>query len=162
AAHEKGLVHRDVKPSNVLIDERGHCYLADFGLTQLVSSQGQAPDESLLGTLDYVAPEQIRGSDVDRRADVYSLGCLLFQCLTGEVPFARPSEVATLYAHLEDAPPRPSERRPELPVDLDDVLGRAMAKNPDERQSSCTALVEEAREALGLVGTGTRRLRLAV
>jgi len=162
AAHERGLVHRDVKPSNVLIDERGHCYLADFGLTQLVSSLGQAPDESLLGTLDYVAPEQIRGSDVDRRADVYSLGCLLFECLTGEVPFARPSEVATLYAHLEDEPPRPSERRPELPVDLDDVLGRAMAKEPDERQPSCTALVEEARVALGLVGTGPRRLRLAV
>jgi streptogramin lyase/predicted Ser/Thr protein kinase len=162
AAHEKGLVHRDVKPSNVLIDERGHCYLADFGLTQLASSQGQAPDESLLGTLDYVAPEQIRGSDVDRRADVYSLGCLLFECLTGEVPFPRPSEVATLYAHLEDDPPRPSERRPELPVGLDDVLGRAMAKDPDSRQPSCTALVEEARVALGLVGTGTRRLRLAV
>jgi YVTN family beta-propeller protein len=162
AAHEKGLVHRDVKPSNVLIDERGHCYLADFGLTQLVSSQGQAPDESLIGTLDYVAPEQIRGSDVDGRADVYSLSCLLFECLTGEVPFPRPSEVATLYAHLEDEPARPSERRPELPVDLDDVLGRAMAKEPDERQPSCTALVEEARVALGLVGTGPRRLRLAV
>jgi DNA-binding beta-propeller fold protein YncE len=162
AAHERGLVHRDVKPSNVLIDERGHCYLADFGLTQSLSSQAQAPDESLLGTLDYVAPEQIRGSDVDGRADVYSLGCLLFECLTGEVPFARPSEVATLYAHLEDEPPRPSERRPELPVDLDDVLGRAMAKDPDERQPSCTALVEVARVALGLVGTGPRRLRLAV
>ena len=162
AAHERGLVHRDVKPSNVLLDERGHCYLADFGLTQSVSSQGQAPDESLLGTLDYIAPEQIRGSDVDSRADVYSLGCLLFECLTGEVPFGRRSEVATLYAHLEDEPPRPSERRPELPVDLDDVLGRAMAKDPDERQPSCTALVEEARVALGLVGTGPRRLRLAV
>ena len=150
AAHERGLVHRDVKPSNVLLDERGHCYLADFGLTQSVSSQGQAPDESLLGTLDYVAPEQIRGGDVDGRADVYSLGCLLFECLTGEVPFARPSEVATLYAHLEDEPPRPSERRPELPVDLDGVLGRAMAKDADDRQPSCTALVEAARSALGI------------
>jgi YVTN family beta-propeller protein len=162
AAHERGLVHRDVKPSNVLIDERGHCYLADFGLTQSVSSQGLAPDESLLGTLDYVAPEQIRGSDVDGRADVYSLGCLLFECLTGEVPFARPSEVATLYAHLEDEPPRPSERRPELPVELDDVLGRAMAKDPDERQPTCAVLVAEARTALGLVEAGPRRLRLAV
>jgi YVTN family beta-propeller protein len=161
AAHERGLVHRDVKPSNVLLDERGHCYLADFGLTQSMAAQGQATDGAL-GTLDYVAPEQIRGGDVDGRADVYSLGCLLFECLTGEVPFARPSEVATLYAHLEDEPPRPSERRPELPVDLDDVLGRAMAKDSDERQPSCTALVEEARVALGLVGTGPRRLRLAV
>ena len=162
AAHERGLVHRDVKPSNVLLDERGHCYLADFGLTQSMAAQGQTTDGSLLGTLDYVAPEQIRGGDVDGRADVYSLGCLLFECLTGEVPFARPSEVATLYAHLEDEPPRPSERRPELPVELDDVLGRSMAKEPDERQPTCAALVAEARIALGLVETGPRRLRLAV
>jgi YVTN family beta-propeller protein len=161
AAHERGLVHRDVKPSNVLLDERGHCYLADFGLTQSMAAQGQTTDGSLLGTLDYVAPEQIRGGDVDGRADVYSLGCLLFECLTGEVPFARPSEVATLYAHLEDEPPRPSERRPELSAELDDVLGRAMAKDPDERQPTCAALVAEARVALGLVGTGPRRLRLA-
>jgi YVTN family beta-propeller protein len=159
AAHEQGLVHRDVKPSNVLIDERGHCYLADFGLTQSVSDRAQATDGSLLGTLDYVAPEQIRGGDVDGRADVYSLGCLLFECLTGEVPFARPSEVATLYAHLEDEPPRPGARRPELPEALDDVLGRAMAKSADDRQPSCSALVEEARAALGLAATPTPRRR---
>src|SRR4249919_3444944 len=111
AAHTKRLVHRDVKPSNVLIDERGHCYLADFGLTQSVSDRGQATDGSLLGTLDYVAPEQIRGDEVDGRADVYALGCMLFECLTGEVPFRAPSEVATIYAHLEEAPPTASDRR---------------------------------------------------
>ncbi|MGH3135788.1 MAG: protein kinase domain-containing protein, partial [Gaiellaceae bacterium] len=162
AAHAKGLVHRDVKPSNVLIDERGHCYLADFGLTQSVSDRGQPTDGSVLGTLDYVAPEQIRGGEVDGRADVYSLGCLLFECLTGEVPFGRPSEVATLYAHLEDEAPRPSDRRPNLPAELDDVLGRAMAKDPDDRQPTCAALVEEARVALGLVEAGPHRLRLAL
>jgi YVTN family beta-propeller protein len=150
AAHERGLVHRDVKPSNVLIDERGHCYLADFGLTQLVASQGQALDQSLLGTLDYVAPEQIRGSDVDRRADVYSLGCLLFECLTGEVPFARPSEVATLYAHLEDEPPRPSEHNPALPEAIDAVIATAIAKDPDNRYASCGDLIEAASDALGI------------
>jgi sugar lactone lactonase YvrE/predicted Ser/Thr protein kinase len=150
AAHAQGLVHRDVKPSNVLVDERGHCYLADFGLTQSVSSRGQPTDGSLLGTLDYVAPEQIRGDDVDGRADVYSLGCLLFECMTGEVPFARPSEVATIYAHLEEGAPLASHVRPDLPRELDAVLTRAMAKDPEERQATCGELVLEVAGALGL------------
>jgi YVTN family beta-propeller protein len=162
AAHARGLVHRDVKPSNVLIDERGHCYLADFGLTQSVSDRGQVTDGSLLGTLDYVAPEQIRGGQVEGRADVYALGCMLFECLTGEVPFRAPSEVATLYAHLEDEPPTASSRRSELPPAIDAVLARAMAKAPDERYASCAELVADARLALGLDATEPRRLRLAV
>ena len=162
AAHAKGLVHRDVKPSNVLIDERGHCYLADFGLTQSVSDRGQATDGSLLGTLDYVAPEQIRGDDVDGRADVYALGCMLFECLTGEVPFRRASEVATIYAHLEDEPASASARHSELPPAIDVVFARAMAKVPDERPSSCAALVADASAALGLVAARPRRLRLVV
>ncbi len=162
AAHTKGLVHRDVKPSNVLIDERGHCYLADFGLTQSVSGRGQATDGSLLGTLDYVAPEQIRGDEVDGRADVYALGCMLFECLTGEVPFRRPSEVATIYAHLEDEPPSASAHRSGLPPAIDAVFVRAMAKEPDERYSSCAELVADASAALGLVAARPRRLRLVV
>ena len=161
-AHAKGLVHRDVKPSNVLIDERGHCYLADFGLTQSVSDRGQATDGSLLGTLDYVAPEQIRGDEVDGRADVYALGCMLFECLTGEVPFRRPSEVATIYAHLEEAPPSAPAHRSGLPPTIDAVFAQAMAKEPDERHSSCAELVADASAALGLVAAGPRRLRLAV
>ena len=162
AAHTKGLVHRDVKPSNVLIDERGHCYLADFGLTQSVSDRGQATDGSLLGTLDYVAPEQIRGDEVDARADVYALGCMLFECLTGEVPFRAPSEVATLYAHLEDEPPSASARRPTLPHAIDAVLARAMAKAPDERPLSCAELVADARTALELMEATPGRRRLGV
>ena len=162
AAHAKGLVHRDVKPSNVLMDERGHCYLADFGLTQSVSDRGQATDGSLLGTLDYVAPEQIRGDEVDGRADVYALGCMLFECLTGEVPFRAPSEVATIYAHLEEAPPTASARRSALPPAIDAVLARALAKDPAERYSSCEALVTDARIALGLVAAPPHRWRLAV
>jgi len=162
AAHAKGLVHRDVKPSNVLIDERGHCYLADFGLTQSVSDRGQATDGSLLGTLDYVAPEQIRGDEVDGRADVYALGCMLFECLTGEGPFRRPSEVATIYAHLEEDPPSASARHSALAPAIDAVFARALAKEPDERQSSCAELVADASAALGLVVAGPRRLQLAV
>ena len=112
AAHTKGLVHRDVKPSNVLLDQQGgreHAYLADFGLTQSAGDGGPA-DGQLMGTVDYVAPEQIRGDQVDGRADLYGLGCLLFESLTGTLPFTGASDVAVVYAHLEEEPPRASER----------------------------------------------------
>ncbi len=154
AAHARGLVHRDVKPSNVLIDEqqgREHCYLADFGIT---TSAGDRPSvdvsQRLLGTLAYVAPEQVRGDPVDGRADVYSLGCLLYECLTGEVPFVRDSDIAVVFAHLDEPPPRPSERVPDLPDELDAVIGKALSKQPDDRYASCGELVEDARRALAL------------
>jgi outer membrane protein assembly factor BamB len=154
AAHARGLVHRDVKPSNVLIDAqqgREHCYLADFGITTSLSD-GQQVDISqrLLGTLAYVAPEHVRGDPVDARADVYSLGCLLFECLTGEVPFDRDSDIAVVFAHLEEPPPRPSERVQGLPAELDAVILRALAKQPDARQATCGELVDDARRALAL------------
>ena len=134
AAHALGLVHRDVKPSNVLIDQQGgreHVYLADFGLTQSASDREPA-DGSLMGSVDYVAPEQIRGEEVDGRADVYALGCLLFEMLTGSVPFTGVSEVAVVYAHLDEEPPSASERLPGLPPAVDGVLRRAMAKERED------------------------------
>ena len=154
AAHARGLVHRDVKPSNVLIDsqqEREHCYLADFGITTTASDlQPVDVSQRLLGTLAYVAPEQVRGDPVDARADVYSLGCLLFECLTGEVPFVRDSDIAVVFAHLEEPPPRPSERAGELPSEIDAVIARALAKQPEDRYETCGELVDDARRALGL------------
>ena len=109
AAHERGLIHRDVKPANILIAGRSgreHCYLTDFGLTKQTSSiSGLTGTGELVGTIEYVSPEQIRGEPVDGRADVYSLGCVLYECLTGERPFARESEVATLWAHVNEPPP---------------------------------------------------------
>jgi hypothetical protein len=163
AAHRQGLVHRDVKASNVLLDREGgreHCYLADFGLTQSEAERGPA-DGQLMGTVDYVSPEQIRGDELTGRADVYALGCMLFECLTGEVPFRRRSEVATLFAHLEEDPPS-AARNTSLPSAIDPVLARALAKEPDQRQSSCAELVSDAGAALGLDAVRPRRLRLAV
>ena len=116
-----------------------------------------------MGSVDYVAPEQIRGDQVDSRADVYALGCLLFETLTGTLPFSGASDVAVVYAHLEEEPPSASERRPGLPPAVDEILARAMAKAPDERQPTCGVLVDETRTALGLVRREpTNRRRVAV
>jgi YVTN family beta-propeller protein len=152
-AHAHGLVHRDVKPSNALVAAEAHgehVYLADFGLTKHAASvAGDTTADHMVGTVDYVSPEQIRGDALDARADVYSLGCLLYECLTGEVAFPRPSEVSVIYAHLEDEPPRPSERCADVPPALDGVVARALAKEPDERFQSAGELATAAQDALG-------------
>jgi serine/threonine protein kinase len=151
AAHAKALVHRDVKPSNVLLDETEHVYLADFGLTRRPEEQGtQAGEGRSIGTPAYLAPEQIEGHPVDGRADVYSLGCLLYECLTGEPPFTAVSPLAVAWAHLEEEPPRASERNPNLPDAIDAVTRKALAKSPDDRYPTCAALIADAEAALGL------------
>ena len=152
AAHERGLVHRDVKPSNVLLTgrpDKEHCYLADFGLSTSTSDRSVADARQIVGTIDYVAPEQIRGLEVDGRADVYSLACLLYECLVGSVPFGRASDVAVIYAHLEEPLPKATELSPTLPEALDAVLQRGTAKLPSERWQTCADLIEAARSALG-------------
>ncbi len=155
AAHEKGLVHRDVKPSNVLIAEsagREHCYLGDFGLTKRTGSlSGVSVAGEIVGTLEYVAPEQITGDALDERADVYSLGCVLYECLTGQSPFPRATDVALLWAHVHEEPTPPSTARAELPKELDTVLTRALAKEPGRRYRSAGELLAATRSALRLV-----------
>jgi serine/threonine-protein kinase len=152
AAHGAGLVHRDVKPGNVLVAERvdgEHAYVCDFGLARHVSSVSSLTgDRGFVGTIDYVPPEQIAGGEIDGRADVYSLGCVLFECLSGSRPYERDSELSVVFAHLNEPPPRLSDFRPELPHVFDDVFAAALAKSPDERYASCGELVAAARAAL--------------
>jgi streptogramin lyase len=145
AAHARGLVHRDVKPGNVLVDGADHCYLSDFGLTTQLSAGTTATPGRLTGSLDYLAPEQVRLEDVDGRADQYALGCVLYEVLTGHPAFRRETEAQTLWAHMQEDPP-PAAEFPQL----DTVLARALAKAPEDRYETCNALVDEARAAFGL------------
>ena len=144
-AHERGLVHQDVKPGNVLVDAADHCYLSDFGLTKQLRG-GEATESGLLaGSLDYLAPEQIRRGAVDGRTDQYALGCVLYELLSGAPPFRRETEAQTLWAHMQEEQ-SPLAAYPEL----DSIFARALAKEPEDRYESCNAFVDDARAALGL------------
>ena len=160
AAHARELVHRDVKPSNVLLDSSEHVYLADFGLTRRLDGEtGEALEDLAVGTPAYLAPEQLDAGPVDGSADVYALGCVLYECLTGEPVFVRSSRLAVAWAHLEEEPPKPSERRTELPQAIDAVIDRALAKDPAQRYSTCTSLIGAAGQALGLGAARASRRR---
>ena len=152
AAHRRGLVHRDVKPANVLLDADGHAYLTDFGVTKRLGDASTDTGHAV-GTLDYLAPEQIRGDPVDGRTDCYALACVLFECLTGTPPFRRETEAETLWAHMQQEPPR----LPEWPA-LDPVLVKALAKEKEERYASCGDFLADVSSALGLE-TPARRAR---
>ncbi|MGZ4331879.1 MAG: protein kinase domain-containing protein [Solirubrobacteraceae bacterium] len=154
AAHRRGLVHRDVKPANVLISVeagREHVYLTDFGLTKSSSESGGVTATGMVvGTVDYMAPEQVRGDRVDGRTDVYALGCILYQAVTGRVPYERDSDIAKMFAHASEPPPSVSASLSDAPLALDDVVARAMAKDPAARFSSAGELGRAALAAVGL------------
>jgi serine/threonine protein kinase len=164
AAHATGLVHRDVKPANMLVDAHpdrpDHVYLSDFGLSKgTVSSAGLTQAGQFLGTLEFISPEQIEGRPVDGRTDEYALACAAFDLLTGAPPFHRDEPAAVMYAHLSEAPPKLTSRRPDLPPAADDVLAKALAKAPGDRYASCREFADSLRRALGLQpyhsGSGT-------
>ncbi|MGZ6709492.1 MAG: protein kinase domain-containing protein [Solirubrobacteraceae bacterium] len=153
AAHARGIVHRDIKPANVLLGVGEHAYLTDFGLTKNVASHtGSTRGGGWVGTLGYVAPEQIRGERLDARADVYALGCVLYHAVCGVPPYQRDSDEATLWAHLHEDPPSVGERAPAIPARFEAVLKRAMAKNPDDRFPSAGDLGRAALAAAGETG----------
>jgi hypothetical protein len=160
AAHARGLVHRDIKPANVLLGSGDHAYLTDFGLTKhLGSSAALSRSGQWVGTLGYVAPEQIRGERIDARADVYALGCVLFHSLTGQAPYLRETEEATLWSHLHDPPPPASMLTEGVPEAFDAVIERALAKDPGERFPSAGDLGRAALAAAGTpVATGSERM----
>ncbi|UFQ19609.1 MULTISPECIES: serine/threonine-protein kinase [Streptomyces] len=168
AAHDHGLVHRDVKPGNILIakgtdsDHPEHAYLTDFGLTKKsLSLTGFTTVGQFVGTLDYVAPEQISGRPVDGRCDVYSLACVVYETMAGGPPFQRDDDIALLWAHQYDQPPRLAEKRPGVPPGLDGVLAKALAKSPEDRYGSCLEFAATLRAAaMGSCTDGHPRTRV--
>lgn len=154
AAHGRGLIHRDLKPANVLVTSSGgpgqveHAYLTDFGVAKERAGPALTRTSMFIGSPHYAAPEQFEGSELDGRADQYALACVLVDGLTGEPPFVRGTDVAVMYAHLHDPPPRLAERRPGLPPGLDAVIARALAKKRDDRYESCSEFLDAARDAL--------------
>ena len=160
AAHEKGLIHRDVKPANILIargagmEGSDHAYLSDFGVAKNTAAAGFTKTGLFVGTADYASPEQIEGKPLDGRADIYSLGCVTYEALTATPTYAKDSEVAMMYAHLLEPPPRLTEKRPDLPPEIDDVIAKAVAKSKEDRYARPTDFAVALRQAVGTATSG--------
>lgn len=153
-AHRAGILHRDVKPANILVEtipgQPDRVAITDFGIAKAAAATALTETGSVLATIAYAAPEQLTGAAIDHRADVYSLGCTLYELLTGAKPFPRATTAAVMMAHLHEPPPRASQAIPELPSSIDDVIARALAKDPLQRYPTCEALAAAAQSALGV------------
>ena len=169
AAHARGLVHRDVKPGNVLVtrqidaEDTDFCYLTDFGVSTWTASSAATITLTgkMVGTANYVAPELIEGGHVDGSSDQYSLGCVLYECLTGRAPFGARQSAAILYAHIHEQAPAPSSIRPDLPPGIDAVTDRVLRKAPEERYASCRELTQDLRATLAGTAATPARVPLA-
>ncbi len=148
AAHKIGMVHRDVKPSNILVDEDDFAYLIDFGIARATDETALTSTGAVIGTYHYMAPERLSAGEADARSDIYALACVLFECLTGNRPFPGASVESQVAGHLTAPPPQPSSELPGLPADLDAVIRDGMAKNPEDRFQSTVELARAAREAI--------------
>ena len=150
AAHDHRIVHRDVKPQNVLIDEEGTAKVTDFGIARSLTEEGLTADGRVLGTTDYVSPEQALGQDVDPQSDLYSLGVVLFEMLTGDVPFHGENQVAVAMKHVREELPDVQLRRPEVSSALAAVVDRATAKDLDRRYGSDRELIADLEDVLAI------------
>jgi serine/threonine kinase PknH len=151
AAHAEGLIHRDIKPQNILVTPADFAYLVDFGIAETSGDTRLTTAGSQIGTLNYMAPERFRDRTSTPAVDVYSLACVLYECLTGEIPFTRDSLENLVAAHIASPPPRPSVANPRLPAAMDDVIARGMAKDPDDRYGTAGAVGRAALRALQTV-----------
>jgi serine/threonine protein kinase len=155
ALHQAGLIHRDVKPGNILLDEQGTAYIADFGLAKDREGSVLTKAGQTLGSMDYMAPEQIRGEEVTAATDVYALGCVMYECMCGQPPFADRQGMRILWAHLQEDPPDLLKKRSDLPADVGWAIVRALEKEPDKRPPTATAYAQMVRIAAG-AGPGGR------
>lgn len=147
SAHEKGMVHRDVKPGNVLLASDGGVKVTDFGIARVASSEPLTVTGSVMGTASYLSPEQARGGEIDARSDVYSLGCVLYEMLTGKTPFDGETPLAIAYKHVEEEPLPPSSVNPAVPTELEAVVRKAMSKDPADRYVSAAEMARDLRTA---------------
>lgn len=158
-AHALGVVHRDLKPANLMVDDEGRTVVMDFGIARVLAKERQTRAGTLVGTLEYIAPEVVRGVAADARSDLYALGCVLYEMVTGELPFPGRSDFELMRAHAEQVPPSPRERIGELPEALEAVILRALAKQPAARHADAATFREALQAALGAAGQPERTSR---
>jgi serine/threonine protein kinase len=147
AAHAEGLIHRDIKPQNIIVTPADFAYLVDFGIAEVMGDTRLTATGVQIGSWAYMAPERFTGNEITTAVDVYALACVLYESLTGRLPFPADSQEAVIAAHLASPPPRPSVTNPKVPPSYDDVIARGMAKEPDDRYGSAGALARAANRA---------------